>query len=71
MLASPHGRGTSSGELAGVTMFLVIGLIGLVLLGLSLVLGDVLDGAFDFLAGDAFSSAVLGAFISATGFGGA
>lgn len=63
--------GTSSGELADVTTFLVIGLIGLVLLGLSLVLGDVLDGAFDFLAGDIFSSAVLGAFISATGFGGA
>lgn len=54
-----------------MTTFLVIGLIGLLLLGLSLVLGDVFDGALDFLAGDVFSSAVLGAFISATGFGGA
>jgi membrane-bound ClpP family serine protease len=54
-----------------VTTFLVIGLIGLALLALSLVLGDVLDGALDALAGDVFSSAVLGAFIAATGFGGA
>ncbi len=54
-----------------MTMFLVIGLVGLGLLALSLVLGDVIDGAFDALAGDAFSSAVLGAFIAATGFGGA
>lgn len=54
-----------------MTTFLVIGLIGLALLALSLVLGDVLDGALDALAGDVFSSAVLGAFIAATGFGGA
>lgn len=54
-----------------MTTFLVIGLIGLAVLTLSLVLGDVLDGALDALAGDVFSSAVLGAFISATGFGGA
>ncbi|PUA82299.1 hypothetical protein C7S10_00620 [Nocardioides currus] len=49
----------------------MIGVIGLVLLALSLVLGDVFDGAFDVLAGDVFSSAVLGAFVSATGFGAA
>ena len=54
-----------------MTTFLVIGLIGLALLALSLVLGDVFDGALDALAGDVFSSAVLGAFIAATGFGGA
>ena len=54
-----------------MTVFLVVGLVGLALLALSLVLGDVLDGALDVLAGDAFSSAVLGAFIAATGFGGA
>lgn len=54
-----------------MTTFLVIGLIGLVLLALSLVLGDVFDGALDALAGDVFSSAVLGAFVAATGFGGA
>lgn len=51
--------------------FLVIGLIGLVVLGISLVAGDVLDGALDALAGDVFSSAVLGAFVAATGFGAA
>ena len=51
--------------------FLVIGLIGLLVLGISLVAGDVLDGALDALAGDVFSSAVLGAFVAATGFGGA
>lgn len=51
--------------------FLVIGLIGLVVVGISLVAGDVLDGALDALTGDVFSSAVLGAFVAATGFGGA
>jgi membrane-bound ClpP family serine protease len=51
--------------------FLVIGLIGLVVLGISLVAGDLFDGALDALAGDVFSSAVLGAFVAATGFGGA
>lgn len=54
-----------------MTTFLVIGLVGLVLLGVSLVLGDVLDGAFDALAGDVFSSAVIGGFVSAFGFGAA
>lgn len=54
-----------------MTTFLVIGLVGLAVLTLSLVLGDVFDGALDALAGDVFSSAVLGAFIAATGFGGA
>ncbi|MDP2774128.1 MAG: hypothetical protein Q8O61_11290 [Nocardioides sp.] len=51
--------------------FLVIGLIGLVVLGISLVVGDLFDGALDALAGDVFSSAVIGAFVAATGFGGA
>ena len=51
--------------------FLVIGLVGLVLLAVSLVAGDVLDGAFDALGGDVFSSAVIGAFVAAAGFGGA
>ena len=54
-----------------MTTFLVIGMIGLALLAFSLVIGDFFDGALDALAGDVFSSAVLGAFISATGFGGA
>ncbi|MBC9733128.1 hypothetical protein [Nocardioides marmotae] len=54
-----------------MTAFLIIGLVGAFLLLLSLVLGDVLDGALDALAGDAFSTAVIGAFVAATGFGGA
>lgn len=54
-----------------MTVFLVLGVAGLALLLVSLVLGDVLDGAFDALAGDVFSTAVIGAFVSATGFGGA
>jgi membrane-bound ClpP family serine protease len=51
--------------------FLVIGIIGLVMLGVSLVAGDLFDGALDALAGDVFSGAVLGAFVAAGGFGGA
>ncbi|WP_148574356.1 NfeD family protein [Nocardioides caldifontis] len=54
-----------------MTVFLVLGVVGLVLLGVSLVLGDVLDGALDVVAGDAFSTAVIGAFVSAFGFGAA
>ena len=54
-----------------VTPFLVIGLVGLALVGVSLVLGDVFDGVFDVLAGDVFSSAVIGGFVSAFGFGAA
>jgi membrane-bound ClpP family serine protease len=51
--------------------FLVIGTIGLVVLVVSLVAGDFFDGALDALAGDVFSSAVIGAVVAATGFGGA
>lgn len=54
-----------------MTTFMVIGLAGLLLLLVSLVLGDLFDGAFDALAGDVFSSAVVGAFVAATGFGAA
>lgn len=54
-----------------MTAYLVIGVVGVLVLLLSLVLGDVLDGALDALAGDAFSTAVVGAFVAATGFGGA
>jgi membrane-bound ClpP family serine protease len=54
-----------------VTTFLVIGIVGLVLVGISLVLGDIFDGVLDVLAGDVFSSAVLGGFVSAFGFGAA
>ena len=54
-----------------MTTLLVIGLVGLALLAISLVLGDLFDGLLDALAGDAFSSAVIGGFVSAFGFGGA
>jgi membrane-bound ClpP family serine protease len=54
-----------------LTTFLVIGLVGLALVGISLVLGDLFDGVLDALAGDVFSSAVIGGFVSAFGFGAA
>ena len=54
-----------------MTVFLVLGVAGLVLLGLSLLLGDLFGGALDALAGDVFSSAVIGGFVSAFGFGAA
>ena len=40
-----------------MTTFLVIGIVGLVLVGISLVLGDIFGGVLDVLAGDVFSSA--------------
>jgi len=58
-----------------MTPFLIIGIVGLTLLALSLLFGDVLDGVgdgfLDGLGGDLFSTAVIGAFISAFGFGAA
>ncbi len=54
-----------------MTTFLLVGAAGLVLLAVSLLLGDLFDGALDALAGDAFSSAVVGGFVSAFGFGAA
>lgn len=54
-----------------MTPFLIIGIAGLVLLGVSLLLGDLFDGILDALAGDVFSSAVIGGFVAALGFGGA
>lgn len=54
-----------------MTVFLVLGAVGLALLALSLLLGDLFGGALDALAGDVFSSAVIGGFVSAFGFGAA
>lgn len=58
-----------------MTSFLVLGVVGLALLLVSLVVGDVLDGVLDglleALSGDVFSTAVIGSFVSAFGFGGA
>ena len=52
-----------------MTLFLVLGVVGLALLAVSLVVGDLFDGVFDALPGDVFSSAVIGGFVSAFGFG--
>jgi len=54
-----------------VTLFLVLGVVGLVLLAVSLVVGDVFNGVLEALPGDVFSSAVIGGFVSAFGFGAA
>lgn len=54
-----------------MTVFVVLGVVGLVLLAVSLLLGDLLDGVTDGLPGDLFSTEVVGAFVAATGFGGA
>lgn len=54
-----------------MTAYVVVGVVGLVILGLSLLAGDFLDGAFDTVSGDWFSSAVVGGFVSAFGFGAA
>lgn len=51
--------------------FLVIGCIGVVLLLISLVIGDHLDGAFDALGSDLISGAALAGFLGALGFVGA
>lgn len=58
-----------------MTAFLVLGFVGLALVLVSLVVGDHLEaalgGALNGLEGDVFSTAVLGGFVSAFGFGGA
>jgi membrane-bound ClpP family serine protease len=54
-----------------MTVFLVLGVIGLVVLLVSLVLGDLFDSVFNALTGDVFSTAVIGGFVAAFGFGGA
>lgn len=58
-----------------MTTFLIIGAVGLALLLVSLVIGDLLDGfvggLLDWLESDWFSTAAIGGFVSAFGFGGA
>lgn len=56
-----------------MTAFLIIGAIGIALVLLSLLVGDVLDGLFDLdvLGGDLFSVSSISAFVGAFGFGGA
>ncbi|MFC5729266.1 MULTISPECIES: flotillin domain-containing protein [Nocardioides] len=54
-----------------MTFFLALGIAGIVLVLLSLVVGDLLDGMLDALEADWISTAVIGGFVSAFGFGGA
>ena len=51
--------------------FLIIGCVGVVLLLISLVIGDHLDGAFDALGSDVISGTALAGFLGALGFVGA
>jgi membrane protein implicated in regulation of membrane protease activity len=54
-----------------VTVFLVLGALGVLLLLVALVLGDVLDGALEGLSAGYFSTEALAGFLGALGFGGA
>ena len=54
-----------------MTAFLVVGGIGVALLLVALVVGDVLDGAFEGLSAGFFSTEALAGFLGALGFGGA
>ncbi|QCW52167.1 hypothetical protein FE634_20215 [Nocardioides dongxiaopingii] len=53
-----------------MSVYLVLGLVGLAVLAVSLVVGDLLDGVLDGLSGDWFSTEVVGSFVAALGFGG-
>lgn len=54
-----------------MTLFLVLGVVGLLVLLVSFLAGDLLDGALDALEADWISTAAIGGFVSAFGFGGA
>lgn len=54
-----------------MTAYLIVGVVGLVVLATSLLVGDVLDGVLDGLGGDWFSTEVVGGFVAALGFSGA
>ena len=68
----PGTMESSRGKQVGVTLFVIVGVIGIGVLLLSILLGDIIDGLFDldFLGGDLFSLASLAGFMSAFGFGG-
>ncbi len=53
-----------------MTVFLILGIVGVAVVLLSLVFGDILDGLFGDL-GDLFSAEVIGTFLGALGFVGA
>ncbi|TDE99078.1 hypothetical protein EXU48_02545 [Occultella glacieicola] len=52
-------------------VFLIIGGVGIALLVVSLLLGEVLDGLFEGIGGDLFSGAALAGFLGVFGFAGA
>ena len=52
-----------------MTAFLVVGALGVVLLLVALLLGDVLDGALEGLSAGFFSTEAVAAFLGALGFG--
>ena len=54
-----------------MTVFLVIGAVGLVVLLVSLLVGELFDGVFDALPGDVLSTSVVAGFLAAFGFAGA
>ena len=54
-----------------MTVFLVVGAFGVLLLLVALVVGDVLDGALEGLSAGFFSTEALAGFLGALGFGGA
>ena len=53
-----------------MTVFLVLGAVGLVVLLVSLLVGEVFDGLFDALPGDVLSTSVVAGFLAAFGFAG-
>lgn len=54
-----------------MTAFLVIGALGVVLLIVSLAVGEIFEGVFDAVGGDLISGASVAAFLGALGFVGA
>ena len=54
-----------------VLAFLIMGAVGVVLLTISLVVGEVFDGLLDSIPGDLLSGAAVAGFLSAFGFVGA
>lgn len=71
-----NGRDTSVrylwGEGSSVTVFLAIGIVGILLLLVALVIGDHFDGVLDALGGgDWFTGAALAGFLGGVGFVGA
>lgn len=54
-----------------MTVYLVLGVVGLVVIAVSLIVGDFFESALDGLGADWFSTEVVGGFVSALGFGGA